>query len=267
MPAQVKLGQRALGGGIAGLAQAVLAVVAEAPVRGVRGGRGGAVFAGGVDQARDAVAGVVAELAIGVTERVVLDAPVGIETSFVAEAVRIRPLGPGLGLAEREGLDLAHDRDAVDRDREDPAIGAVGIADDGAARQGRGIDPAGAVVVVVRGLDQGRRAIAEALAAREDATVAVVAEAQDTGAIAEADQATARAFPADQWIVGSGEAAVSASRLGTIVTEKTLAKSLLKKGPIWPWRIGPYSMVGVNVNGHSKFRSCITNLRRVDSTL
>jgi hypothetical protein len=53
--------------------------------------------------------------------------------------------------------------------------------------------------VVVRGLDQGRRAIAEVLASLEDAAMAVVAEAQGTGAIAEADQAAARALPVDQW--------------------------------------------------------------------
>lgn len=123
-------------------------------------------------------------------------ASLSVETSFVAEAGRVRPFGPGLGLAERKGLDLANDRDTVDRDREDPASGAVGKADDGTARQGRGIDPAGTVAVVVRGLDQGRRAIAEARASLENATMAVTGIVQGTGAIAEADQAAARPSPA-----------------------------------------------------------------------
>ena len=52
-------------------------------------------------------------------------------------------------------------------------IGAVDIADDRAARQSRRIEPAGAVLVVVRGLDQGRRTIAKARASLENATMTV----------------------------------------------------------------------------------------------
>lgn len=49
----------------------------------------GAVSVGADHRARDATAGVLAQLAIYVTERVVFDTPVGIETSRVAESVRI----------------------------------------------------------------------------------------------------------------------------------------------------------------------------------
>ncbi|WP_245778935.1 hypothetical protein [Dokdonella immobilis] len=128
-------------------------------------------------------------------------APIGVETSLVAKPVRVRPFGPGLGLAERKGLDLANHRDAVDRDREDSAIGAVGIADDGATRQRSCINAACAVLVVIRGFHQRFRTVAQGLAAFEQATVAVIGETQGSGPVAEADQATARAFPADQDVV------------------------------------------------------------------
>ena len=63
--------------------------------------------------------------------------PILVEQALILISAAVTP---GFELPERVEINLADNLDAVDADREHPAVGAIGVTNDGAARQDVAID-------------------------------------------------------------------------------------------------------------------------------